>query len=200
MNVQFAGVGESSYLVRRVYVQGVLEPPARDALVDFSSGGHARLAEEYVPVALDAPTAVVARPRRAREGAVVVAFERRRQLRLRHPEVNVRAPGRLFNEAKRSLEELAAPPPNRQPRREELRVPVVARPLRLHIGETQVPGHGAGSVGGVRSRAEVRLRRETSAPTKIRITVSSMNAASRVMTWGLASALATRQPRSRPCQ
>ena len=64
MNVQFAGVGESSYLVRRVYVQGVLEPPARDALVDFSSGGHARLAEEYVPVALDAPTAVVARPRR----------------------------------------------------------------------------------------------------------------------------------------
>ena len=131
MNVQFAGVGESSYLVRRVYVQGVLEPPARDALVDFSSGGHARLAEEYVPVALDAPTAVVARPRRAREGAVVVAFERRRQLRLRHPEVNVRAPGRLFNEAKRSLEELAAPPPNRQPRREELRVPVVARPLRL---------------------------------------------------------------------
>ena len=41
MNVQFAGVGESSYLVRRVYVQGVLEPPARDALVDFSSGGHA---------------------------------------------------------------------------------------------------------------------------------------------------------------
>ena len=113
MNVQFAGVGESSYLVRRVYVQGVLEPPARDALVDFSSGGHARLAEEYVPVALDAPTAVVARPRRAREGAVVVAFERRRQLRLRHPEVNVRAPGRLFNEAKRSLEELAAPPPNR---------------------------------------------------------------------------------------
>ena len=24
MNVQFAGVGESSYLVRRVYVQGVL--------------------------------------------------------------------------------------------------------------------------------------------------------------------------------
>ena len=98
MNVQFAGVGESSYLVRRVYVQGVLEPPARDALVDFSSGGHARLAEEYVPVALDAPTAVVARPRRAREGAVVVAFERRRQLRLRHPEVDVRAPGRLFNE------------------------------------------------------------------------------------------------------
>ena len=62
MNVQFAGVGESSYLVRRVYVQGVLEPPARDALVDFSSGGHARLAEEYVPVALDAPTAVVPRP------------------------------------------------------------------------------------------------------------------------------------------
>ena len=50
--------GESSYLVRRVYVQGVLEPPARDALVDFSSGGQARLAEEYVPVALDAPTAV----------------------------------------------------------------------------------------------------------------------------------------------
>ena len=95
MNVQFAGVGESSYLVRRVYVQGVLEPPARDALVDISSGGHARLAEEYVPVALDAPTAVVPRPRRAREGAVVVAFERRRQLRLRHPEVDVRAPGRL---------------------------------------------------------------------------------------------------------
>ena len=51
-------------------MQGVLEPPARDALVDFSSGGQARLAEEYVPVALDAPTAVVPRPRRARDEQV----------------------------------------------------------------------------------------------------------------------------------
>ena len=139
--------GESSYLVRRVYVQGVLEPPARDALVDFSSGGQARLAEEYVPVALDAPTAVVPRPRRAREGAVVVAFERRHQLRLRHPEVLIRAPGRLFDEAERRLEELAAPPPNRQPRRKELRVPVIARPLRLSRSPTIIEKNGRRGAG-----------------------------------------------------